>query len=194
MAGGATYQRCVSTNAVSSSGTRSRSRPGCRSAWGHSWSPCSRGPSTETDPRWRSRPRWRCPRRPAAPFLESSGRANEGGDDGGDRGGDAVWHTDLERSQVVGEATSMDDQSQGRHGDEQPAGEGDEVDELVDLSGGRHQHHQGVLETENAAVSTYPRSLWSKLDTFWPFSQGQDKTCAQILYYSLDWRLLQFHN
>jgi len=42
-------------------------------------------------------------------------------------------HTDLERSYVVGEAIPMEDHPQGCQGDEEPAGEGDEADELVDV-------------------------------------------------------------
>lgn len=43
-------------------------------------------------------------------------------------------HTNPERSWVEGEAISMDEHSQGCQGDEEPAGKGGKVDELVDLS------------------------------------------------------------
>lgn len=43
--------------------------------------------------------------------------------------------SNLERSRVKGEAVSVDEHPQGRQGDEEPASEGDKVDELVDLPG-----------------------------------------------------------
>lgn len=49
----------------------------------------------------------------------------------------------------------MDEHPQGRQGDEEPASKGGKVDELVDLTGDCHQHHQGVLETENTAIRTF---------------------------------------
>lgn len=61
----------------------------------------------------------------------------------------------LERPRVEGEAISVDEHPQGCQGDEEPASEGGKVDELVDLSGEYHHHHQGVLETDNTAMVTY---------------------------------------
>lgn len=61
----------------------------------------------------------------------------------------------LERPRVEGEAISVDEHPQGCQGDEEPASEGGKVDELVDLSGEYHHHHQGVLETDNTAMMTY---------------------------------------
>lgn len=61
----------------------------------------------------------------------------------------------LERPRVEGEAISVDEHPQGCQGDEEPASKGGKVDELVDLSGEYHHHHQGVLETDNTAMMTY---------------------------------------
>lgn len=61
----------------------------------------------------------------------------------------------LERPRVEGEAISVDEHPQGCQGDEEPSSEGGKVDELVDLSGEYHHHHQGVLETDNTAMMTY---------------------------------------
>lgn len=72
-------------------------------------------------------------------------------------GKNGEWHgrANLERSWVEGEAISVDEHPQGCQGDEEPASEGGKVDELVDLSGEYHQHHQGVLETYSTAMMTY---------------------------------------
>lgn len=61
----------------------------------------------------------------------------------------------LERPRVEGEAISVDEHPQGCQGDKEPSSEGGKVDELVDLSGEYHHHHQGVLETDNTAMVTY---------------------------------------